>query len=112
MSHLENLIAEYYDWKGYLVKRNVKIGCLSHGGWEIGFDVVAYHPHSGNLVHVEPSVDIHSWEAREQRFMKKFGAGEKYILKRVFTWLDPSTHGRSCCNSCFTSKGVRFSGVR
>jgi hypothetical protein len=29
MSHLENLIAEYYDWKGYLVKRNIKVGKLS-----------------------------------------------------------------------------------
>ncbi len=22
MSHLEDLIAEYYDWKGFLVKKN------------------------------------------------------------------------------------------
>ena len=27
MSHL-------YDWKGYLVKRNIKVGKLAHGGWE------------------------------------------------------------------------------
>lgn len=91
MSHLEDFIAEYYDWKGYLVKRNVKVGRLSHGGWEMELDVVAYHPHSGHLVHVEPSVDAHSWETREQRFMKKFGSGEKYIFKEVFTWLAPST---------------------
>ncbi len=26
MSHLEDLIAEFYDWKGYLVKRNIKVG--------------------------------------------------------------------------------------
>ncbi len=91
MSHLENFIAEYYDWKGYLVKRNVKVGRLSHGGWEMELDAVAYDPHSGHLVHLEPSVDAHSWEIREERFRKKFGAASKLIFKEVFTWLDPKT---------------------
>ena len=91
MSHLEDLIAEYYDWRGYLVKRNVKVGRLSHGGWEMELDVVAYHPHTGHLVHVEPSVDAHPWETRERRFKKKIGAGKKYIFEEVFTWLDPAT---------------------
>ena len=44
MSHLEDLLAEYYDWKGYLVKRNIKVGRLNHGGWEMELDVIAYHP--------------------------------------------------------------------
>jgi hypothetical protein len=91
MSHLESLIAEYYDWRGYWVKRNVKVGRLSHGGWEMELDIVAYHPHTGHLVHLEPSIDAHSWETREQRFSKKFGSGEKYIFKEVLTWLDPKT---------------------
>jgi hypothetical protein len=25
MSHLESLIAEYLEWQGYLVKRNLKV---------------------------------------------------------------------------------------
>ena len=91
MSHLEDLIAEYYDWKGYLVKRNIKVGRLSHGGWEMELDILAYHPHTRHLVHLEPSIDAHSWATREQRFTKKFGAGEKYIFTEVFTWLDPKT---------------------
>lgn len=91
MSHLETLIAEFYNWKGYLVKRNVKVGRLSHGGWEMELDVIAYHPHTSHLVHLESSVDAHSWKTREQRFTKKFGAAEKYIFKEVFTWLDPTT---------------------
>lgn len=91
MSHLEDIIAEYYDWKGYLVKRNIKVGRLSHGGWEMELDIIAYHPHTGHLVHLEPSIDAHSWAMREQRFTKKFGAGEKYIFTEVFTWLDPKT---------------------
>lgn len=91
MSHLENLIVEYYDWKQYLVKRNVKVGRLSHGGWEMELDVIAYHPHTNHLVHVEPSIDADSWAVREQRFSKKFDAGTKYIFSDIFTWLDPET---------------------
>ena len=91
MSHLENLIAEYYDWSGYLVKRNLKVGKLSHGGWEMELDVVAFHPTTKHLVHVEPSIDAHSWETREARFRKKFESGEKYMFSHVFPWLDQST---------------------
>ena len=91
MSHLEDLIAEYYDWCGYLVKRNIKVGRLKHGGWEMELDVIAYDPHSKHLIHVEPSIDAHSWEMREKRFTKKFKAAKKYIFSDVFTWLDKAT---------------------
>jgi len=91
LSHLEDLIAEYYDWQGYLIKRNIKVGRLSHGGWEMELDIIAYHPHTNHLVHVEPSIDAHSWAKRELRFKKKFVAGAKYILSDVYTWLDPGT---------------------
>lgn len=91
MSHFEDLLAEYYDWRGYLVKRNVKVGKLSHGGWEMELDVVAFNPHSNHLLHAEPSIDGHSWETREKRFTKKFSSARKYIFSEVFTWLDPST---------------------
>lgn len=90
-SHLEDLIAEYYDWQGYLVKRNVKVGRLGHGGWEMELDVVAYDPHEHHLVHVEASIDAHAWETRARRFAKKFGSGLKYVFKEVFTWLDEKT---------------------
>jgi hypothetical protein len=84
------LIAEYYDWKGYLVKRNIKVGKLSHGGWEMELDVIAFDPHTGHLIHLEPSIDAHSWTTREERFTKKFSSARKYILSEVFTWLDSS----------------------
>src|SRR5437764_13234533 len=57
MSHLEDLLCEYYDWQGYIVRRNVKVGRLSHGGWEGELDIVAYHPKTRDLVHLEPSID-------------------------------------------------------
>lgn len=91
MSHLEDLIAEYYDWSGYLVKRNMKVGRLKHGGWEMELDIIAFHPKTKHLVHIEPSIDAHSWAIREQRFKKKFVAGEKYMFDAVFPWLDKRT---------------------
>ena len=91
MSHLENLISEFYDWQGYLVKKNIKVGRRSKGGWEMELDVIAYHPHTEHLIHLEPSLDSDSWKKREQRFRKKFNAGKKYIFSDIFTWLDSST---------------------
>ena len=88
MSHLETLIAEYYDWKGYLVKRNIKVGKLKRGGYEMELDIIAFHPHTKHLVHLEPSLDAHSWDVREKRFSKKFTSAKKYIFDEVFTWLD------------------------
>lgn len=91
MSHLEDLIAEYYDWRGYLVKRNIKVGRLKHGGWEMELDIIAYHPIDEHLIHLEPSLDADSWPTREQRFNKKFNAAKKYIFSDIFTWLDKET---------------------
>lgn len=91
MSHLEDLLCEYYEWRGYIVRRNVKVGRLKHGGWEGELDVVAYHPKTGDLLHLEPSIDADPWSKREQRFAKKFGAGRRYIFTDVFPWLDRET---------------------
>jgi hypothetical protein len=44
MSHLEDLLVQWRDWRSYVVQRNVKAGRLSHGGWEGELDIVAYHP--------------------------------------------------------------------
>lgn len=90
MNHLENLIAEYYDWQGFLVKQNIKVGRRVAGGWEMELDVIAYHPKNGRLIHVEASLDADPWAKRLARYEKKFTLGEKYILKEVFSWL-PST---------------------
>jgi hypothetical protein len=91
MNHLEKLIRQYYEWRGYLVRGNVKVGKLAHGGWAGELDVVAYHPSNRHLVQIEPSLDAHRWEKRETRFKKKFELGKKYICKEVFPWLKANT---------------------
>lgn len=90
-SHLETLIHEYLEWQGYLVRRNVKVGRRAKGGWEMELDLIGYHPVTRHLVHYEPSLDAHSWEKREQRFAKKFSAGQKYLFTEIFPWLPAKT---------------------
>lgn len=91
MTHLEELLVEYYDWKGYIVKYNAKVGRRKQGGWEMELDVVAYEPHQNKILHLEPSLDADTWQRRELRFAKKFGAGRKYVLPELFPWLPADT---------------------
>lgn len=87
VTHLEKLTWQYYDWKGYLVKGNIKVCPRINGGWDSELDIVAYHPKTKHLLHIEPSLDAFSWSKREERFNKKFGFGREYIKKEVFPWL-------------------------
>lgn len=86
-NHLEQLIAEWLEYKGYFIRRNVKVGKLAHGGYEGELDIVAYHPVDNHLIHIEPSIDAQKWENRETRFRKKFDAGQNYIIKDVLPWI-------------------------
>ena len=79
MNHLEQLVAEWYEYRGYFVRRNVLVGPRQKGGYECELDVVAFHPAHHHLVHIEPSMDTHSWVKREDRYAKKFGAGRKHV---------------------------------
>lgn len=92
MAHLEVLVAEYLDWKGMLVKRNVKVGHRgSKGGWDGELDVVGYDPNEKYIVHYELSLDANSWAEREAKYIKKMESGKKYILTELFSWLPPDT---------------------
>jgi len=79
MNHLEQLVAEWYEYRGYFVRRNIQVGPRPKGGYECELDVVAFHPSQHHLVHIEPSMDADSWAKREKRYSKKFEAGRKYI---------------------------------
>jgi hypothetical protein len=86
-NHLENLISQYYDWKGWVVKKNVKVGRRNLGGYEGELDVVVYNPESGKVIHYEPSTDASAWANREEKYKRKFYLGKKHISKDVFPWL-------------------------
>lgn len=76
---LEQLVAEWYEFQGYFVRRNIRVGKRRNGGHEGELDVVAFHPEKMHLVHIEPSMDCNPWEKREKRFRKKFEAGRRHI---------------------------------
>ena len=78
MNHLEQLVAEWHEYRGCFVRRNIQVGPLN-GGYECELDVVAFHPGQQHLVHIEPSMDAHSWARSELRYSKKFKAGRQYI---------------------------------
>jgi hypothetical protein len=76
---LEQLVAEWHEFNGYFVRRNVMVGKRPAGGYEGELDIVAFHPGKKHLVHIEPSSDADSWDERERRFGRKFAAGKKFI---------------------------------
>jgi len=76
---LEQLVAEWYEYKGYFLRRNVKVGKRAAGGYECELDVVAFNPKTKHLIHIEPSMDTDKWQKREDRYTKKFSAGRKFI---------------------------------
>lgn len=86
---LEQLVAEWYEYRGYFVRRNVKVGKLDRGGYECELDVVAFHPGTKHLVHIEPSSDASTWANREGRYKKKFEAGQKHIPELFIGLLKP-----------------------
>ncbi|MCX6981096.1 MAG: hypothetical protein NTV08_10145 [Verrucomicrobia bacterium] len=73
-NHLEQLVAEWYEFQGYFVRRNVRVGNRHEE-----LDVVAFSPTKKHLVHVEASCDSNSIEKRILNYTRKFQAGRKYI---------------------------------
>jgi hypothetical protein len=84
---LEQLVAEWYEYRGYFVRRNVLVGKRISGGHDGELDVVAFHPVTRHLVHIEPSMDTDSWAKREERYIKKFALGRTHIPE-LFAGLD------------------------
>lgn len=78
-NHLETLVAEWYEFRGYFVRRNVQVGKRLTGGYDCELDIVAFHPEQKLLAHIEPSLDALSWDKREARYAKKFAAGRRHI---------------------------------
>lgn len=84
---LEQLAAEWYEYRGYFVRRNVRVGQRAGGGFAGELDVVAFNPTEKHLVHIEASTDADSWKNREAKFAKKFMTGRAYI-RDVFPGLE------------------------
>jgi len=78
-NYLEQLAAEWYEYRGYFVRRQLIVGQKPSGGYEGELTILAVHLERGDVVHVEPSMDAHSWEKRETRYQTRFDLGRRYI---------------------------------
>ena len=72
MNFLEQLVAEWYEYKGHYVRTNIKFGKRPRGGYEGEIDIAAFEPRERKIVHLEASMDALPWDKREKRFTKKF----------------------------------------
>ena len=78
-NYLEQLAVEWYEYRGFFVRRGVAVGQREEGGPEAELGIVAVEPGAGRVVHLEASMDAHSWDQREQRYAKKFSAGARKL---------------------------------
>jgi hypothetical protein len=84
MNHLEQLVGEWLQYKGYFVRVGVPVGPRPRGGFEGELDVIGLHFSNQHLLHVECSLDADSWKKRDKNFQLKFERGRKFI-KHVFS---------------------------
>lgn len=88
LNFLEQLAAEWYEFQGFFVRRNVRVGKRAGGGYDGELDVVAFNPKRKSLVHVETSMVTNSWAEREAEFSRKFKMGREHI-PGLFEGLEP-----------------------
>jgi hypothetical protein len=108
----EQLLAEWYEYRAYFLRRNVLVGKRKHGGYECELDIVGFHPIARHLLHIEPSMDAMSWEQREQRIQKKFDAGRSCVIPTTEPLIERSlsaypptgTGGAACIPRCATCR--------
>jgi hypothetical protein len=79
MNHLDQLVGEWLTYNGYFVRTSVAVGLRDRGGFEGELDVVALHPGTQHLLHVECSLDALSWDQRLERFGAKFERGRRFV---------------------------------
>ncbi len=78
-NYLEQLAAEWYEYRGFFVRRQLMVGPKAAGGFEGELAILAVHLERGDVVQVEPSMDAHSWEKREKRYQARFELGRRFI---------------------------------
>ena len=78
-NHLEQLLAEWYEFQGYYLRRNVLVGKRPQGGYACELDIVGFNPVKRHLLHIEASLDADSWSRREERYERKFRLGKEHI---------------------------------
>jgi hypothetical protein len=79
MNFLEQLTSEWLEYRGYFVRRHVRVDVRGASPQDCELDVVAFHPESQHLLQVEASMDTSTQRVRSHRFQLKFDAGRAHI---------------------------------
>ena len=90
-NHLESLVAEWYELRGYFIRRNVQVGKLPKGGYECELDVVGFHPEQRSLVQIESSLDADGWAVRESGTRRNLMRAASTFLGCFEAWRFPRT---------------------
>ena len=80
----EQLLFEFFDYRGYFVKTNLFINKLIKGGYESEVDILAINLTEYKLVVAEVSNDADSWDKRIDKFGKKLSSAIKYFTSQLF----------------------------
>ena len=110
MNFLESLVAQWYGWRGYFVRSNVRVRPLKHGGYGAELDVLAYSPKDGQFFHVETSSDALAWPERERRMKKKFDISHKEYEK-AFSLKVNKIRKFAICGPSKSSGGKRWGEI-
>ncbi len=110
MNLLESLAAEWYGYRGYFVRSNVRTEKLSHGGYASELDVLAYSPTKGELVHIETSSDALVWTKREERMKRKFKLHHS-TYEKVFNVKVGKVKKIAVCGTSYDSKGLKWGDI-
>jgi hypothetical protein len=94
VTFLEQVAAEWYAYRGFFVRTNIKFGRRPAGGYEGEIDVAAFDPKTKHLIHIETSTDADSWAERRRRFRKKFEDARRHY-KEVFDFEFDSIENRA-----------------
>ena len=79
MNFLEQLAAEWYEFNGFFVRTNVRLGKREKGGFTGEIDVVAYNPKDRTMIHVETSTAAGKKSEIATRLLRQFKvASEQY----------------------------------
>jgi len=110
MNFLESLAAEWYGYKGYFVRSNIRVEKLVRGGYGAELDVLAYSPMKGELLHIETSSDADSWSVRKDRLLKKFRFSHEQYEKLFSVRID-KVRKIAVCGFSFNSRSLKLGDI-
>jgi hypothetical protein len=72
-------VGEWLSFNGYFVRYGVNVAPRPRGGFDCELDIIAFHPETEHLLHVECSLDALSKANRQDRYERKFRYGRQHI---------------------------------